>query len=162
MLDFELSTVVFTIVNLLVLYFLLKKFLFQRVNRILEERAALVKQTIDDAQAKKDQADALCKEYEENLAQAHTQAAEILDQAKARGERIYNQYLDQAKAEAKTVREQARIQGKEEREAMLRSARGEVARLAVLAAAQVAQRSLDQEADREIAAQFLSEVGEQK
>ena len=34
--------------------------------------------------------------------------------------------------------------------------------LAVMAAAQVAQQSLDNEADRAIAAQFLSEVGEQK
>ena len=162
MLDFELSTVVFTIINLLVLYFLLKKFLFQRVNRVLEERAALVKKTMDDAQAEKDQASALRQEYEENLSHAHTQAAEILDQAKARGERVYAEYLDKAQAEAKTVRENARIQGREEREAMLRSARNEVARLAVLAAAQVAQQSLDQDADRAIAAQFLSEVGEQK
>ena len=162
MLDFELSTVIFTIINLLVLYFLLKKFLFQRVNRVLEERAALVKKTMDDAQAEKDQASALRQEYEENLSHAHTQAAEILDQAKARGERVYAEYLDKAQAEAKTVRENARIQGREEREAMLRSARNEVARLAVLAAAQVAQQSLDQDADRAIAAQFLSEVGEQK
>ena len=162
MLDFELSTVIFTIINLVVLYFLLKKFLFQRVNRVLEERAALVKKTMDDAQAEKDQASALRQEYEENLSHAHTQAAEILDQAKARGERVYAEYLDKAQAEAKTVRENARIQGREEREAMLRSARNEVARLAVLAAAQVAQQSLDQDADRAIAAQFLSEVGEQK
>ena len=162
MLDFELSTVVFTIVNLLILYFLLKKFLFQRVNRVLEERAALVKQTMDDAQSEKDQANALRQEYENNLAQANTQAAEILDQAKARGERVYAEYLDKAQAEAKAVREQARAQGQEERDAMLRAAKSEVARLAVMAAAQVAQQSLDNEADRAIAAQFLSEVGEQK
>ncbi len=162
MLDFELSTVVFTIVNLLILYFLLKKFLFQRVNRVMEERAALVKQTMDDAQSEKDQANALRQEYENNLAQANTQAAEILDQAKARGERVYAEYLDKAQAEAKAVREQARAQSQEERDAMLRAAKSEVARLAVMAAAQVAQQSLDNEADRAIAAQFLSEVGEQK
>ena len=38
MLDFQLSTIVFTIVNLLVLYGFLRKFLFGRVNAVLEQR----------------------------------------------------------------------------------------------------------------------------
>ena len=39
MLDFQLSTVIFTVLNLLILYVVLRKLLFGRVNRILEERA---------------------------------------------------------------------------------------------------------------------------
>ena len=42
MLDFQLSTIVFTIINLLVLYLFLKKFLFGRVNAVLEQREKLI------------------------------------------------------------------------------------------------------------------------
>ena len=40
MLDFQVSTIVFTVINLLVLYFILRKLLFGRVNAVLEQRAA--------------------------------------------------------------------------------------------------------------------------
>ena len=45
---------------------------------------------------------------------------------------------------------------------MLRSARREVAQLAVMAAAKVAQRELDAQSDREAAEQFLAEAGEKR
>lgn len=53
MLDFQLSTVIFTVLNLLILYVVLKKLLFGRVNRILEERAALVEQELSSAERQK-------------------------------------------------------------------------------------------------------------
>ena len=52
MLDFQVSTIVFTVINLLVLYFILRKLLFGRVNAVLEQRAARVKETIDSADLK--------------------------------------------------------------------------------------------------------------
>ena len=44
---------------------------------------------------------------------------------------------------------------------MLRGARNEVASLALLAAAKVAQRSMDSDDDKALVDTFLSEVGEQ-
>ena len=42
MLDIQPSTIIFTIINLLVLYFFFRKFLFGRVNAVLEEREQLI------------------------------------------------------------------------------------------------------------------------
>ena len=99
MLDFQLSTVIFTVLNLLILYVVLKKLLFGRVNRILEERAALVEQELSSAERQKVQAEELRKEYEDQLSQAHAQAAKIVDQAKVRGEQEYQALLEQAQEE---------------------------------------------------------------
>ena len=115
MLDFQVSTIVFTVINLLVLYFILRKLLFGRVNAVLEQRAARVKETIDSAEASKSQAEELRAEYEDKLT---------------------------------------------ERDAMLRGARNEVASLALLAAAKVAQRPTE-DGDRALVDSFLAEVGEQ-
>ena len=57
MLDFQLSTVIFTVLNLLILYVVLRKLLFGRVNRILEERAALVEKELSSAERQKAQAE---------------------------------------------------------------------------------------------------------
>ncbi|MFR6185821.1 MAG: ATP synthase F0 subunit B [Lawsonibacter sp.] len=63
MLDFQLSTVIFTVLNLLILYVVLRKLLFGRVNRILEERAALVEKELSSAERQKAQAEEMRKEY---------------------------------------------------------------------------------------------------
>ena len=151
MLDFQLSTVIFTVLNLLILYVVLRKLLFGRVNRILEERAALVEKELSSAERQKAQAEEMRKEYEDQLAQAHAQAAKIVDQAKARGEQEYQAILEQAQAKNRA-----------DREKLMRSARQEVAQLAVLAAAKVTGQALDQDSDRAMAEQFLSEAGERK
>ena len=147
MLDFQLSTVIFTVLNLLILYVVLRKLLFGRVNRILEERAALVEKELSSAERQKAQAEEMRKEYEDQLAQAHAQAAKI---------------LDQAQEDTRRMQEQAQAKNRADREKLMRSARQEVAQLAVLAAAKVTGQALDQDSDRAMAEQFLSEAGERK
>ena len=68
MLDFQPSTIIFTIINLLVLYFFFRKFLFGRVNAVLEQREQLIEKEIGEAEEKNQKAEAMQKEYEDKLA----------------------------------------------------------------------------------------------
>ncbi len=162
MLELQVSTIVFTVINLLILYVVLKKVLFGRVNRVLQARADLIQQNLSGAEQEKAQADELKAEYEQKLARAHAEAAEIVAQAKTRGAQEYQAIMDQAQDEVRRTQAQAQAQNQADREEMLRSARREVAQLAVMAAAKVAQRELDEQSDRAIAEQFLAEAGERK
>ena len=149
MLDFQLSTIVFTILNLLILYAFLRKFLFGRVNAVMEEREKLIQEQIASAEAGNTKAQALQDQYEQKLSGAREEAEKIVSDAKAR-----------AQAEARRIQTEAETRIATERQEMLRGVRQEVAQLAVLAASQVAGRDLDQEADRAIVKEFLSEAGE--
>ena len=93
MLEFQISTIALTVLNLLILYVILRKLLFGRVNKVLNDRAALIQQTLDEAHGEKQKADELKKEYEDRLAQARTEANGILSQAKTRGEKEYQAIL---------------------------------------------------------------------
>ena len=68
--------------------------------------------------------------------------------------------MTEAEADAKRLRSEAEAQIASERETMLQGARNEVASLALLAAAKVAQRSMDDAADKALVDTFLSEAGE--
>ena len=162
MLEIQVSTIVFTVLNLLILYVVLKKLLFGRVNRVLQARADLVAQDLARAEKERAQADRLREEYEEKLTQAHTEAAGIVAQAKQQGEREYQGIIAQAQEDVRRIQAQAQAQNQADRDAMLRSARREVAQLAVMAAAKVAQRELDAQSDRAEAEQFLAEAGERR
>lgn len=160
MLDFQVSTIVFTVINLLVLYFIPRKLLFGRVNAVLEQRAARVKETIDSAEASKSQAEELRAEYEDKLTDARQEAAKLVADAQNRAQRAYEAKMADAETDAKRLRSEAEAQIASERDAMLRGARNEVASLALLAAAKVAQRPTE-DGDRALVDSFLAEVGEQ-
>ena len=133
MLDFQLSTIIFTIINLLVLYLFLRKFLFGRVNAVLEERAKLIQEQLDAAEQ---------------------------GNAQLRAQRAYDDQVAQAGAESRRIQAEAEARIATQRQEMLRGVRKEVAQLAVLAASQVARKDLDRETDRAMVEEFLSEAGE--
>ena len=160
MLDFQLSTIVFTIINLLVLYLFLKKFLFGRVNAVLEQREKLIQEQVEAAEAGKTQAQALQDQYEQKLSGAREEAEKIVSDAKVRAQKVYDNQMAQAQAEAKRVQAEAEARIATQRQEMLRGVRREVAQLAVLAASQVARKDLDRETDRAMVEEFLSEAGE--
>lgn len=161
MLDFQPWTIFFTIVNLLVLYFFFRKFLFGRVNAVLEQREALIRTQVAEAEQNKAEAEKSRREYEARLAGARQEAADLVADAKRRADEAYADRLAQAEADAKKAAEEAEARIAAERGEMLRSARGEVARLAVMAATEVAGKRLDTDSDRALAEEFLAKVGEQ-
>ena len=160
MLDFQLSTIIFTIINLLVLYLFLRKFLFGRVNAVLEERAKLIQEQLDAAEQGKAQVQALQDQYEEKLSGAREEAARIVSDAQLRAQRAYDDQVAQAGAESRRILAEAEARIATQRQEMLRGVRKEVAQLAVLAASQVARKDLDRETDRAMVEEFLSEAGE--
>ncbi len=162
MLEFNPFTIVITIVNLLILYAFFRKFLFGRINAVMEERKAIIQKDLDEAEAENSRARQLQSEYEEKLSSVDQTAAQILADAKERADRAYEGRIAQAEQDADMLTAEARAKIRSEREAMLRSAKQEVAALALLAASKVAQRSMDDDDDRALVDSFLAEVGEMK
>ena len=160
MLEFEVSTIVFTVINLLVLYVILRKLLFGRVNAVLEQRAALVREELESAQIQHSQAEELRSEYEAKLADARQEASKLVADAQNRAQRAYEARLSQAVTDANQVHSQGQAQIAEERKAMLRGARNEVAALALLAAGKVAGQAMDSAAEQAMVESFLAEVGD--
>ena len=162
MLEFNPFTIVITIVNLLILYAFFRKFLFGRINAVMEERKAIIQKDLDEAEAENSRARQLQSEDEEKLSSVDQTAAQILADAKGRADRAYEGRIAQAEQDADMLTAEARAKIRSEREAMLRSAKQEVAALALLAASKVAQRSMDDDDDRALVDSFLAEVGEMK
>lgn len=160
MLDFNLYTILFTIINLLVLWLFLKHFLFEKVTAILDRRAQTVQSDLDGAAREKDQAEQLRQQYDERLGQARQESLDLLAQTKAQAQREYQSTMDSAEADARQLMDTTRKQLDAEREKMLRGARREVAQLALLAAAKVAQKEIDSQDDLALVDSFLSESGD--
>ena len=160
MLNIDLWTILWTGINLVVLYLLMRHFLFKPVTAVMEQRTKAIKDGLSQAEAAKQQAQALQEKNEAQLAQVRDQADRIVAQAKTQGQREYDQIIASAQADAQAIRTDAQSQIEAERRQMLQDAQQQVAALALLAAAKVSGRAMDQEGDREMVEDFLREAGD--
>lgn len=160
MLNFNPYTILFTIIDLLILWLFLRHFLFNKVTTILDNRAKAVEAEQANAKQERAQAEELRVKYEEQLDQARQDGADLVAKSKAQAQREYQAILDAAHADAEHLKETTRAQLETERENMVRGAQKEVAQLALLAAARVTQKKLDSQDDLALVDSFLAEVGD--
>lgn len=160
MLDLDLWTVLWTGINLVVLYLLMRHFLFQPVTNLMEQRTKAIEEGIAQAQKAKQAAQTLQEQSEAQLAQVRGQADQIVAQAKQQGQREYDQIIASAQADAQAIRTDTQQQLEAERRQMLQDAQQQVAALALLAAAKVSGHAMDQAGDQELVEDFLREAGD--
>ena len=137
MLDFDIWTIVFSIINILVLFLFLKKFLFGRIQNIMDQRAAAVQADLDQAKASAAEAQQLRQQYEDTLSGAKQEANGIIANARAAAKEQGNQITLQAQKEADQLLKSAQKEIALERQNTLAGAQKEIADLALAAAAKL-------------------------
>lgn len=153
-------SILWVIINLLVLYFLLKKFLFGPVCSMMDKRAKIIKDNLDEAEAKKAEAEQLKSDYEQTMKNAHSEAVKITEAAKARAGKECDLMIENARAESARIVNEAETTIENERTKAIDDAKFEIADLALIAAAKVMNKKLDSDDDKKMAESFVSEVGE--
>lgn len=155
-------TIIWNIVNIIVFFLLLKKFLFKPVTEMMEKRALAISDSLQEADDKKAEAYQLKSDYENELKNAGDQASVIMKEARERAEMEYNRKLQEARNDAAKVMEDAERNIEQERKKSMESAQAEIAGIAMLAAAKVIGKNVDDDTNKEFLGDFLKEVGAAK
>ena len=87
MLSIDPWNILWTVVNLLVLYAIFKKFLYQPVMNVINARDEMVKSQFADAKKEQEDAKALKAEYQDKLESAKTEADQIILEARDRAQK---------------------------------------------------------------------------
>lgn len=153
------SGLLWTFVNLIVFFLILKKLLFQPVMGMIEKREQMISGQIEDAEQKNTQAGLLKEKYEAELKNANQEAAMIVKTAKERGKEEYEKILRDAGAEASKIIADARKTIETEREKAVQGIQNEIAQVAIAAASKVIQENVDQASNEKILDDFLREAG---
>lgn len=159
MLDFDIWTIVFSVINILVLFLFLKKFLFGRIQNIMDQRAAAVQADLDQAKTSAAEAQQLRQQYEDTLSGAKQEANSIIANARATAKEQGSQITQQAKKEADQILTAAQKEIAVERQNVLSDAQQEIADLALAAAAKLVEGKMDDTENRSIVDAFLTEEG---
>ena len=148
--------IIWVFVNLLILFLLMKKFLFGPITRMLDARAKGVSDTLDQADARLAEAEQSKQEYDEQLADARSQAAQIIAESRKRADLAYSRRMEER------LNEQAARQREADRQVMLDEAKQEIAALVMLATAKVSKQVLDSDSDKAMVSAFLDEAGDEE
>lgn len=152
-------TFVATICNLLLQMYLIKRFLFQPVNEILEKRRAMTDAKIQDAETAKAEAQAIKTEYEGNMAQAKEKANEILANAQKTALLQSEEMLKDASAQASAMKAKAERDIAQEKRKAVNEIKNEIGDMAMEIAEKVIERELSEEDHNKLIDEFIANVG---
>ena len=158
MFTLEITNIIFTIINVLILYFLLRKFLIGPVRNIMEQRQQLIEGTLAEARQKNQEADELKARYEQQIETARDEAQQIVAGAREKANDEYNRRVNSAVNYSNRIRSEARDRIRAEEEQAKKDVLSSVASLAMAAAVKVAAGRNDALTDEAIYDDFIREV----
>lgn len=151
---------IYTMINLVVLFLLLRHFLFRPVTEIMEKRKKMIEDGLASARDAQEEADRIRQEYETALSGARQESAGILDRAQKQARSEYDRILREADEKAAGMMESARESIRVEREQTMRELQSQIAGLAMHAAEKIVGDKTGNQGNQEIYDRFLEEVGE--
>lgn len=150
-----------SIVQFLILYWLLRRFLWGPVTHALDERARKIREGLDLAESAKQERERMKQEVEQLLAQARREAGEISERTRAAAEAAASDIRAQAKTEADRIRDKGRQDAQALHDQALAQLRTEVASMVVLAASRILGREVSPEQHRALIERSLDEAGKE-
>ena len=159
MLKLDLN-LLWTVVDVLILYVLLRKFLFKPIQMILAKRQTEVDSTYEEAAQATLDAETAKADYEERLLTAHAEAEKITTRALESAKDSSAALLKEAEKESAALRERASRDIALERRKAMNDAKGEISALAVEIAAKVVKKEISPEQHEALFEQFIDELGD--
>ncbi|WP_081641060.1 F0F1 ATP synthase subunit B family protein [Butyrivibrio sp. XPD2006] len=158
MLTISVFNILFTVINLLILLFFVKKFLFDKIDAIITKRQQEVDEATEAADKATQEAKAAKKEYEKKIALADEEKEQILSDIKKLGYEEYEKIVMDARKTGdkivKEARQNARAEAEKERELHA----DELKDMVIDAAAKIAATKHSSEDDSMLYDKFINEA----
>lgn len=153
-----LGLMIWTLVLFLITMWVLSKVAFPKIQEALDKRAATIAESIDAAERQRKESDELLSEYRARLAEAREQADDIMVRARKSAETAEAEAAAAGKEKREELVEAAKRDIEAETRRSLDQIRQEVADLTVLATERVTRKTLNDEDQKRLVEEALSEV----
>lgn len=160
LLTVDLGLSAWTLVVFVVLLWVLKRYAWGPILDAVESREENIRNALDEAARRQEEAEKLAAEQRERLAEARRQAQEIIAEGREAGDQVRQEIEEKARDEGRRMLERARSQIERERDAALETVRKEAVDLALAAASRLLQENLERDQDRELVMEYLDDLVE--
>lgn len=153
-------TIIFQILNLLLLMALFKKYLFKPVTEILEKRQAEIEGHYQEAQQAETDAKAMKADYESKMAGARQEADRVIKTATESANAMSASIVEDARTQADQLKRRAQTEIDLERRRAFDEVKGELSGIALDIASQVIEREVNEKDHEAFINEFIKNVGE--
>ena len=154
-------TALFTLLNMVLTFLILKKFLFKPVNKMIDDRQKEIDGLYADANAAKQDAESMRADYTRKLDQAKETSAQIVADATQEANRRSDEIIRQARRDADALRQKAGNDIALEKKKALNEVKGDISKIALDIAGKVVERELNGKDQEHLVEGFLREMGDQ-
>lgn len=159
-LNINFFTALFTLVNTVVLFLVLKHFLFQPVMKMITDRQQEIDDMYAEAGSAKDTAMALEAEYREKLSVAAETSERIVKEAVLRGQTREEEIIRQANADAAAIMDKAAASIAQEKKKAINDAKDEISGIAIAIAEKVVEREINSTDQQKMVDDFINGLGQ--
>lgn len=158
MVDINLGTLLFQIVNFFVLVGILAKFAYKPLLKVLEDRRNKIASDLDNAAQARQSAEQMKAEYEAQLSKARSEAQAIVDKAVKQAAKEGQAQLEAIRAQIAREKEVAQAEIANEREAAIRDMRNEVVTLSMAVAEKLLNKNMDSGMNAKLVADCIDQL----
>ena len=151
-------TALFTFCNMLITFAVLRKFLFKPVKKMIDDRQQEIDTMYADADAAKQKAAELEKEYSDHLQSIKDERDAMLREATARAQKREEEIVSEAKAAS--IRAAAEADIAQERKKAVNDLKNEIGGMAVEIAGKVVEREIKESDHQALIDEFIRNVGD--
>ena len=151
--------IVISLCNLVLLYLILKKFLYKPVRKALAERQSAVDKQYLAAKEAEDSARENMEKWNEKIATAENESEKIIKQASADAEKRKHELIDEAKRQADGIVRQAKEDAELEKKKAADEIKTEIVDVSMLISEKMIGRELKEEDHRELIDSFIENIG---
>ncbi|MBQ7596594.1 MAG: F0F1 ATP synthase subunit B [Clostridia bacterium] len=152
--------IIITIINLMILFFIFKKYLFKPVQAIFDKRKQEIDNIYSEAQSAHDAAEKDRTEYEEKISTADAQADQIIKEASEKAGRLSENIIKDANAKAGALMKKADEDIARERKKAVNDIKNEISSISVDIAQKVIEREINEDDQKDLIDSFIDEIGD--
>jgi F-type H+-transporting ATPase subunit b len=157
-LGINLGFLLLQILSFIIVFIVLKKWVYSPIVNMLEKRRTAIAQGLEDARIASEARSNAEIEAADIIAEAQTKSNQIVREATERAEVAAKEVKTEAEAEIAKEREAAVAESEQERDRILGDLRGQVASLTIAAATKLIGESLDEQRQHEIINEFFTGI----
>ena len=146
-------------ISFVVLLVLMSKFAFPALKKGMEDRTERIRKDLDEAENAKSEADRIREDYSRQLADAKSEAARIIEEARQAADAVRRDLTQRAEQEAQELRQRNAEQLEAERARIMGELRGQVSSLAIELAEKVVEANLDEATNTRLIESYIQQVG---
>lgn len=159
-LSIDTGSLIFTLLNTIILFLVIKHFLFGRVNKVLEDRQKDISSTYEKADETMENAKRLEADYSELMSNAKEKSAGIVKDATQKALKRSDEIIEQAKAEASNITHKANEEIELEKKRARSQLKNEISDIAVQIAEKVVEKEISQNDHERLINDFIENAGE--